>query len=118
MPTAMSVWSRIVWPAPLASAAWRSSSDQRPLGRDAAVVEDGLADQLDLDLAVEAQDRAHEHVVAVVVGRRPGVGSDRVLAVRGPIVSASRTMIQPVGVFQVVSRRVGARLVASATTGG
>ena len=56
-------------------------ADQRPLGRHAAVVEDGLADQLDLDPAVEAQDRAHEHVVAVVVGRRPGVGGDLVLAV-------------------------------------
>ena len=76
----MSVCSRIVWPAPLASAVWRSVADQRPLRRHAAVVEDGLADQLDLDLAVEAQDRAHQHVVAVVVGRRPGVGRDLVLA--------------------------------------
>ena len=54
-------------------------ADQRPLRRHAAVVEHGLADQLDLDPAVEAQDRAHQHVVAVVVGRRPGVGRDHVL---------------------------------------
>ena len=31
------------------------SIDQRPLGRHAAVVEDRLADQLDLDAAVETQ---------------------------------------------------------------
>ena len=59
-------------------------ADQRPLRRHAAVVEDGLADQLDLDPAVEAQDRAHQHVVAVVVGRRPGVGRDRVLTAPRP----------------------------------
>ena len=79
-PIAMSVCSRIVWPAPLASAVWRSVADQRPLRRRAAVVEDRLADQLDLDLAVEAEDRAHQHVVAVVVGRRARVRRDRVLA--------------------------------------
>ena len=52
-------------------------ADQRPLRRHAAVIEHGLADQLDLDPAVEAQDRAHQHVVAVLVGRRPGVGRDQ-----------------------------------------
>ena len=47
--------------------------DQRPFGGRSAVVEGGLADELDLDLALDALDRPHEHVVAVVVGRRPGV---------------------------------------------
>ena len=60
------------------------SIDHRPLGRHATVVEDGLADQLHLDAAVEAEHRAHEHVVAVVVGRRPRVRSDLVLAASRP----------------------------------
>ncbi len=38
--------------------------DERPLGGRPAVVERGLADELDLDLALEALDRPHEHVVA------------------------------------------------------
>ena len=58
--------------------------DHRPLRRDAAVVEDGLADELDLDHALEALDGAHERVVGVVVGRRAGVGRDPVLAVPRP----------------------------------
>ena len=68
-----------------------------------AVVEHRLADQLDLDLAVDALGRPDQHVVGVVVGRRPGVRRDRVRAPRGPIVSASRTTTQPVGVFHVVT---------------
>ena len=55
------------------------ASDQRPFGLGAAVVEDRLADQLDLDAAVEAFDGAYEHVVGVVVGRRPGMRRDLVL---------------------------------------
>jgi hypothetical protein len=43
-------------------------------------------------------------VVGVVVGRWTGVRRDRVLALARPIVKASRTTIQPFGVFQVVSR--------------
>ena len=54
-------------------------------------------------MAVDALDRAHEHVVAVVVGRWPRVRRDLVLARDGPIVSASRTSIQPCGVFHVVT---------------
>ena len=53
--------------------------DERPLRRLPAVVEDGLADELDLDGAVEALDRPHEHVVGVVVGGRPRVRCDLVL---------------------------------------
>ena len=104
MPSARSEPSRIVWPPPLRIGGVSVVVDQRPLRRRAAVVEDRLADQLDLDAAFEALDRAHEHVVGVVVGRRPGVRRDHVLGLRGPIVSASRTTTQPLGVFQVVTR--------------
>ena len=54
--------------------------DQRPLRRRAPVVENRLAHQLDVDAAVEAEDRAHEHVVAVLVGGGPSVRGDFVLA--------------------------------------
>ena len=57
--------------------------DQRPLRRRPAVIEAGLTDELDLDRALEALDRAHEHVVGVVVGRRACVGRDLVLVVPG-----------------------------------
>ena len=53
---------------------------QRPVGEDAAVVEPGLAHELDLDAALDAFDRPHEHVVGVLVGRRARVRRDRVLA--------------------------------------
>ena len=58
--------------------------DERPLGRRAAVVEDRLADELDLDGALGALDRADQHVVAVVVGGRPRVRRDLVLVVARP----------------------------------
>ena len=51
-----------------------------PGGGGAAVVEHRLADDLDLHLARDALDGAHQHVVGIVVGGRPGVGRDRVLA--------------------------------------
>ena len=54
-------------------------ADQRPLARDAPVVEDGLTDQLDLDVAVDAAHRAHEQVLGVLVGGRSRVRRDRVL---------------------------------------
>ena len=56
-------------------------ADQRPLRGRPAVVEVGLADQLHLDVAIQAEHGAHEHVVAVVVRRRPRVRRDQVLAV-------------------------------------
>ena len=58
-------------------------ADELPLGRGAPVVERRLADQLDLDLALEAQHRPYQHVLAVLVGRRAGVRRDLVLAPRG-----------------------------------
>ena len=42
-----------------------------------------LADEFELEVAFEAEDRPHEHVVGVVVERRPGVGGDPVLAMFG-----------------------------------
>ena len=71
--------SRRVRPAPLASAAWRSSPTSVHSGRDAAVVEHRLADEVDVDAALDALDRAHEQVVGVVVERRARVRRDRVL---------------------------------------
>ena len=58
--------------------------DQRPLRRSPSVIEYGLADEVDLDPALEAFDSSYQHVVGVVVGRRPSVGRDRVLVLRGP----------------------------------
>ena len=57
---------------------------QRPRRRLAPVREDGLADELDLDVSFQALDGAHEQVVGVVVGRRASVGRDLVLVVPGP----------------------------------
>ena len=54
--------------------------DQRPLRRRTPVVEDGLADQLDIDIALQTHDGAHQHVIAVIVSGRPGVRGDLVLA--------------------------------------
>ena len=75
----------------------------RPLGRNAAVVERRLAHEVDLDAAVDAAGRAHEHVLGVLVGRRPRMRRDRVLA-------AARSHRQrvahdhpPVGVFHEVT---------------
>ena len=81
----------------------------------AAVVEARRADQLDRHLALHALDRAHEQVVGVVVGRRARVrAADGSLPCQSPIVSASRTTSQPVGVIQVVSSTLVPGLVAAA----
>ena len=53
---------------------------KRPFGRCAPVVERRLAHQLDLDLAVQALDRADEHVLRVLVRGRAGVRGDHVVA--------------------------------------
>ena len=90
MPSARSVCSLIDWPAPRRVGDMPVAVDQRPLGRCPAVVEDRLADQLDLDVAVQAPDRAHQHVVGVVVRGRPGVRGDHVLARRAGPWSARR----------------------------
>ena len=52
-----------------------------PLRVAAAVVEDRVALQLDLDRAVDAADRAQQDVVGVVVGRRAAVGAAALLGV-------------------------------------
>ena len=58
--------------------------DERPFRGGATVVERRLGDDLDLDLPVDALDRAHEHVIGVVVGRGACVRRDRVLVVPRP----------------------------------
>ena len=54
-------------------------AEQRPLRRRMPVVEHRLAHELDLDPTLDALDDAHQEVVRVVVGRRPGVRGDGVL---------------------------------------
>ena len=82
IPSARSERRRIVCSAPLASAAWRPPSTIY-IRRHAAVVEGRLADELDLNPAFKAVDRSHQHMVGVVVGRRPGVRGDLVLVIPG-----------------------------------
>ena len=55
-----------------------------PLRGNPAVVEDRLADQLDLDVSVETFHGPDQHVIGVVVGRRSRVRRDRVLVVPRP----------------------------------
>ena len=52
---------------------------QAPLGGRAAVVEGRLADELHLDLALDALDGPHEDMLGVVVGGRARVRRDRVV---------------------------------------
>ena len=54
-------------------------ADQCPLRWDAAVVEHGLADEVDVDAAPDAFDGAHEQVLRVVVERRARMRGDRVV---------------------------------------
>ena len=54
--------------------------EERPRCRCPAVVEDRLAGQLDLDLALDALHGADEHMVGAVVGRRSGVRCHAILA--------------------------------------
>jgi hypothetical protein len=53
---------------------------QRPLVGDATVLQHRLADELDFDAALEAFHRSDERVVRIVIGRRPGVRRDLVVA--------------------------------------
>ena len=85
MPISMSVLSRNAVPGAVGRVgAVALVVDQGPRGRDPAVVERRLADELDLDRALEALDGADEQVVGVVVGRRPGVRGHGVRALPGP----------------------------------
>ena len=52
--------------------------DHRPAGWDVPVVEDRLADELDLDVAVDALRGPHEDVLGVVVGWGPRVRRHRI----------------------------------------
>ena len=74
-----------------------------PLRRRRAVVEHRLAHHLELHLALDAFDHAHEQVVGVVVGRRARVAGALLVVVpladRQPVHHRSH----PCGVIQVVS---------------
>ena len=102
IPRAMSVWRRIVWPAPVASAACRLPHEGPLRGRP-PVVEDGLAHELDLDAALEAFHGPDQQVVGVAVRRRSRVRGDEVL----PLGRTHRQRVPDhdpaVGVFHVVS---------------
>ena len=52
---------------------------KRPLAGNAAVVERGLAHQIDLDTAVDALGGPNKRVIGILVRWRPGVGCHRVL---------------------------------------
>ena len=57
---------------------------QRPRRRCSAVVEHRLADQLDLDLTVDARRGPHQDMISVIVGRGSGVRRDDVFALSRP----------------------------------
>ena len=57
---------------------------ERPHRGCSAVVEQGLAEELHLDGAFEALDRAYEEMLRVIVRRRPRVRGDRVLVIGRP----------------------------------
>ena len=92
--------------------------DQRPRRRLASVVEDGLADELDLDRSLEAFDRAHEHVVGVVVGRRARVRRDLVLVVPRPHGQRGTNDDPPARRLPGRLEDVGARLVVRGRSDG
>ena len=75
----MSVWSRSACSAPVGVGSMPIRA-QRPLAGKAAIVEPGLAHEVDLDPAVDALGGPHERVVRILVRWRSGVGCDRVLA--------------------------------------
>jgi hypothetical protein len=57
---------------------------QRPLARNAAVIERRLADEVDLHHPVDARGRPHEGVVGILVGGWAGVGRDGIFAAARP----------------------------------
>ena len=78
-------------------------ADQRPVRRGPAVVEVGFADQLELHVPIQAEHAANEHVVTSSSAGGRVCGVIRSSPCWEPIVRASRTGIQPVGVFHVVA---------------
>ena len=79
-------------------------ADQRPVRRGTAVVEVRLADQLELEIPIQAKDRANSMWSASSSTGGRVCGVIRSSPCCGPIVRASRTRAQPVGVFQVVAK--------------
>ena len=86
-------------PAPV-----RSPRPRRPSAPARAVVERGLAVEVELDRAAQALDRAQQAALGLGVGAAGAVASARLSRwYQGPISRASRTMSQPVLVIHVVS---------------
>ena len=105
IPSDMSVRRRTVTPAPLASAACRSSSDERPLRRRRGRSRTPARTRASTSTvpAMHSSMRTSS-VVGVVVDRGSRVRRHRVLArARGPSTSASRTTSQPPGTCHVVT---------------
>ncbi len=84
---------------------------QLPLARRATVVEGRLADQLDLDLALQAAHGSHEDVLRVLVGRRPGVRRDPILVCRRAHDQRVVDLDPPAGCLPGRHQHVGAGLV-------
>jgi hypothetical protein len=78
--------------------------DRPPFCRHAAVIERLRADELELDAALEAVNRADQKMLGIEIRGWSGVRGDLVLVVARALVSASRTRTQPEGVLQVVTR--------------
>jgi hypothetical protein len=105
----MSLCNLIVCPAPEASAPCRSLAIVHTAG--AAIVKRRFAHQLDLDIAVDALDRANQHVVRVLVGRRPRMRSDLVVVHAGTDGQRIADQSPPTGNLPRRQQRVRPRLV-------
>src|SRR5579863_276236 len=94
----------------------RVAWDRCPGAGGAAVVEHRLAEQLDLDRAMEALDRANEHVVGVVIGRRARVSGRCAGLALAPGADDQRVADERPSGRRLPGRleHVGARLVAAA----
>ena len=84
---------------------------QRPDRRRAAIIQRWFAYEVDLDLAVQAGDGAHEDVLGVLVAGRAGVGSDRVLTGPRPHDECVAGHRPAGGGTPRCHQRVGARLI-------
>jgi hypothetical protein len=88
-----------------------------PVGPGTAIVEDRLADHLDVDLALDALDHPQQDVLGLVVGRGTAVGLEVVL--RPPVADREEVADHdPAGPRHPGGLEdVGARLVAAAHRG-
>ena len=89
--------------------------EQGPLWRCAAVVEDRIAGQLDLDLALDALHGADEHMVGAVVGRRSGVRRHAILAGARPHGERVAHHHPPAARVPRRDERIGSRFISGAS---